>query len=207
MNDSLHSRHITSSPLFDASQPPLVSTSTSPLGKSSGPPFIPYGQDPSHEDVPEEGPLLAPKAERSLSLLNLDKPTIRDRGLLSTPRPQPTTGYLPELHELNSPRKRAPLLPSEGRPAYTPRHPFSKQFEAPEYTLLIVHVVLVACAWPALKLTTLVAEGHGLTEARFIVGLGCTIVGYSLSGSLTGLAKKWLEAASETFTTFPRAFH
>ena len=62
----------------------------------------------------------------------------------------------------------------------------------------MIHVLMCVVAYPLLTITTVVAtKGKTLFWTRFVVGLGCGIVGFALGLSLLALGKAFLEAASK----------
>ena len=64
----------------------------------------------------------------------------------------------------------------------------------------MIHVLMCVIAYPLLTITAVMAKGKTLFWARFIVGVGCGIVGFGLGWSLKALGKAFLEAASKLLT-------
>ena len=78
----------------------------------------------------------------------------------------------------------------------------TKLYERPSYPSVAVHILLCIFAYPILVLTALAASGRSLFWSRFIVSIGCGIVGLSLGFSLIRFARHHLEACSK-FTQPP----
>ncbi|GLB33262.1 hypothetical protein LshimejAT787_0101460 [Lyophyllum shimeji] len=90
----------------------------------------------------------------------------------------------------------SPALYPGGLPKPHKRHPFAKGFEAPLWKNILVHIALCLIAYPFLLLITLVARQKSLFWTRFIVGMGCGLIGFCLGLSLLQLAQSHLEAAT-----------
>ncbi|KAG5651681.1 hypothetical protein H0H81_007842 [Sphagnurus paluster] len=89
----------------------------------------------------------------------------------------------------------AALYPG-GLPKPHRKHPFADGFEAPRWPNILFHVALCLVAYPLLLIVTLIAREKPLFWTRFIVGLGCGIIGVSLALSLLKLAQAHLEATT-----------
>jgi hypothetical protein len=68
-------------------------------------------------------------------------------------------------------------------------------FEPPRYGTLLVHAVLCALIYPTLLVCTILARNKSIFWARFIVGVGCTLIGVAVARSLLRMARRIMEAA------------
>lgn len=75
-------------------------------------------------------------------------------------------------------------------------HDVEKNFEAPEWHKIIIHVILCLIAYPFLFLSVKIAQNKTLFWSRLIVSVGCGVVGFLLGLSLLSLGRPFLEAAS-----------
>jgi hypothetical protein len=91
----------------------------------------------------------------------------------------------------------SPSLFPRGLPRPPEQHPFAEGFEAPIWTHLLIHVGLCLVAYPLLIIFTVIARNKSLFWTRFIVSMGCGLIGLSLGLSLLRLGKRFLESASE----------
>lgn len=91
----------------------------------------------------------------------------------------------------------SPSLFPRGLPKPAARHPFSNSFEAPNWTQLLIHVGLCLVAYPLLIIFIVIAREKPLFWTRFIVSMGCGLIGFCLGLSLLQLGKNFLEAASK----------
>ncbi|KAF4602487.1 hypothetical protein EYR40_005696 [Pleurotus pulmonarius] len=118
-----------------------------------------------------------------------------DESLTTTPRiPSQQTAYvalLPHTHD-KPPTAFPPPPPSRsGR-----QNLFARSFEAPDWRLLVLHTVLCLLAFPTLLVFTIIARNRTLFWTRFIVSIGCGLVGFFLAISLINMGKAFLEAAT-----------
>ncbi|KAF8075860.1 hypothetical protein FPV67DRAFT_386387 [Lyophyllum atratum] len=113
--------------------------------------------------------------------------------LLDSYPPTPNTAYDGFTQPQRPP---SPVLYPGGLPKAHRKHPFAQNFEAPLWKSILVHISLCLVAFPSLLLITLIARQKPLFWTRFIVGLGCGVVGLSLGLSLLQLAQSFLEAAA-----------
>ncbi|KAF9464263.1 hypothetical protein BDZ94DRAFT_1289419 [Collybia nuda] len=90
----------------------------------------------------------------------------------------------------------SPALFPRGLPKPFTKHPFAQGFEAPNWTQLLVHVGLCLVAYPFLMIFIVIARAKPLFWTRFVVSLGCGLIGFCLGFSLLQLGKKFLEAAT-----------
>lgn len=72
-------------------------------------------------------------------------------------------------------------------------------FEAPQWRNILIHTAMCLVSYPTLLAVMLVARNKSLFWTRFIVGVGCGVVGLCLGYSLLMLAKSHLEAASKFY--------
>ncbi|KAG5639156.1 hypothetical protein H0H81_006415 [Sphagnurus paluster] len=86
---------------------------------------------------------------------------------------------------------------SAGQSLKLPRkNPFAEGFEAPHRKTILFHIVLCVVTYPILLLVTIIARERSLFWTRFIVGLGCGILGLIIGLSLLKLAQPLLEAVT-----------
>ncbi|KAF9464261.1 hypothetical protein BDZ94DRAFT_1216732 [Collybia nuda] len=90
----------------------------------------------------------------------------------------------------------SPALFPRGLPKPSAKHPFAQGFEAPNWTQLLIHLGLCLVAYPLLMIFIVIARARSLFWTRFIVGMGCGMVGFCLGLSLLQLGKKFMEAAT-----------
>lgn len=89
-----------------------------------------------------------------------------------------------------------PALCSRPRfPRTRAQHPFAKNFEAPQWRLLILHFGVCALAYPFLLLFVVAAREKSLFRARLYVGTGCGLLGATMGVSLVRLARRILESS------------
>lgn len=118
-----------------------------------------------------------------------------DESLTTTPRiPSQQTAYVALLpHTYDKPPTVFPPPP----PSRSSRQNlFARSFETPDWRLLVLHTVLCLLAFPTLLVFTIIARNRTLFWTRFIVSIGCGLVGFFLAISLINLGKAFLEAAS-----------
>ncbi|KAG6901638.1 hypothetical protein C0995_009739 [Termitomyces sp. Mi166 len=97
----------------------------------------------------------------------------------------------------DSPSKSPPPFYSlRTRSAFLGKQPLASGFEVPHWRKILVHTALCLASYPILLAVTLVARNQPIFWTRFIVGLGCGLVGLCLGYSLLTLAKCHLEAAT-----------
>ncbi|PBK73185.1 hypothetical protein ARMSODRAFT_881019 [Armillaria solidipes] len=75
-------------------------------------------------------------------------------------------------------------------------HGVEKNFEAPEWHKIIIHVILCLIAYPFLFLSVKIAQNRTLFWSRLIVSVGCGVIGFALGLSLLSLGRPFLEAAT-----------
>ncbi|KAG5350089.1 hypothetical protein C0989_000213, partial [Termitomyces sp. Mn162] len=91
--------------------------------------------------------------------------------------------------------------PSKPPPSYSlhsaslGKQPLASGFEKPYWRDILLHIALCLVSYPILLAVTLVARNKSIFWTRFIVGVGCGLVGLGLGYSLLTLAKSHLEAA------------
>ncbi|TFK74366.1 hypothetical protein BDN72DRAFT_833278 [Pluteus cervinus] len=76
------------------------------------------------------------------------------------------------------------------------RHPFNQNFEPPNWWYIGLHIAMCLVAYPIIILFILVAKDKSLFWTRFIVSLGCGILGLMLGFSLLRFGKTFLEAST-----------
>ncbi|KNZ77671.1 hypothetical protein J132_04490 [Termitomyces sp. J132] len=92
--------------------------------------------------------------------------------------------------------------PSKPLPSYSlhsallGKQPLANGFEKPYWRDILLHIALCLVSYPILLAVTLVARNKSIFWTRFIVGVGCGLVGLGLGYSLLTLAKSHLEAAT-----------
>lgn len=75
-------------------------------------------------------------------------------------------------------------------------------FERPDWKRLAFYVIICLFAWPFLLLVSLIANHKSIFWARFIVALGSGALGFGLALVLLEFAKRFLEAASMSYSLF-----
>ncbi|KAF7433505.1 hypothetical protein PC9H_005461 [Pleurotus ostreatus] len=107
---------------------------------------------------------------------------------------KPPSSALTDTSFLNTPSDS--YFPNRPNYRHTRKHPFSSSFEAPNWKIIIIHVVLCLLAYPVMMIFVLLARDRTLFWTRLVVGFGCGLVGVSLGLSLLNLGRALLEAAS-----------
>jgi hypothetical protein len=125
----------------------------------------------------------------------------RGSGYLNTPGSAPyspygSPGYFPHSADPAQKHLLSPLYVPTASPKR--KHPFSEWFERPKWKTLLVHIFLCLVTYPLLMIVVVIAENRSLFWTRFIVGLGCGLVGAGLSLSVLALGKSYIEAASRS---------
>ncbi|KAF9033113.1 hypothetical protein BJ165DRAFT_758466 [Panaeolus papilionaceus] len=116
-----------------------------------------------------------------------------DNGREDTEDPKSTTYFL------SSKIRRASVVSStltKWSSIVQKRHPFSDRFESPPFYLLMLHFFFCLMTYPVLFIAAMAATRRTLFWARVIVGMGCSIMGFSLSFTLVGLTQALIEAAT-----------
>ncbi|KAF8919143.1 hypothetical protein CPB85DRAFT_881024 [Mucidula mucida] len=92
----------------------------------------------------------------------------------------------------------SPSLFPNGLPKPPPCHPlpFAQSFEQPHWRKIALHIFLVALAYPILLIFVIIARDKSLFWSRFVVSIGCGIIGFGLGLSLINLGRPFLEAAT-----------
>ncbi|KAK0205990.1 hypothetical protein DFS33DRAFT_1256607 [Desarmillaria ectypa] len=75
-------------------------------------------------------------------------------------------------------------------------HTIKEGFEAPKWRKIIIHVILCLIAYPFLMAFVIVARNKTLFWSRFLVSIGCGVIGFALGLSLLSLGRPFLEAAT-----------
>ncbi len=116
---------------------------------------------------------------------------------------KPPSSALTDTSFLNTPSDS--YFPNRPSYRHTRKHPFSSSFEAPNWKIIIIHVVLCLLAYPVMMIFVLIARDKTLFWTRLVVGFGCGLVGVSLGLSLLNLGRALLEAACTfyCFVSFP----
>lgn len=102
----------------------------------------------------------------------------------------------PVKDSISKPQTKTPSLYPRGLPKPAKKHPFAQGFEPPRWRLLWIHVGLCLLAYPFLLIFVILARGRSLFWARFFVGVGSGLVGFSLGLSLLRLGRGILEASA-----------
>jgi len=105
----------------------------------------------------------------------------------------------PVKDSIVKPKTKTPSLYPRGFRKPAKKHPFAQGFEPPRWRLLWIHVGLCLLAYPFLLIFVILARGRSLFWARFFVGVGSGLVGFSLGLSLLRLGRGILEASGALF--------
>ncbi|KAG6828760.1 hypothetical protein H0H92_006839 [Tricholoma furcatifolium] len=63
-------------------------------------------------------------------------------------------------------------------PAFSRKYPIATGFQVPQWTQIFVHILLCIVSYPLLLVVMLIARNKSLFWTRFIVGVGCGLVGH-----------------------------
>ncbi|KAF9448401.1 hypothetical protein P691DRAFT_669523 [Macrolepiota fuliginosa MF-IS2] len=101
----------------------------------------------------------------------------------------------------------SPSLFPNGLPKPRKQHPFSQYYEAPQWKLFAIHLLLCLLAYPFLLIFVIIGRGRTLFWTRVAVGAGCGVVGFLLGLSLIGLARRHLEATAWATVIHQSRYH
>ncbi|TFK43069.1 hypothetical protein BDQ12DRAFT_596142 [Crucibulum laeve] len=90
----------------------------------------------------------------------------------------------------------SPSLFPNGLPKPPRKHPFAKDFEAPNWKLVLMHILLCLIAYPISQIFMVFARGKTLFWTRLLVGAGCGFIGFILGLSLLRLGRSIFEACT-----------